>query len=106
MKKEIELDEYYGMPGGMGSSRSKGVRDDEKYQKSKERVDSLLAAVRRGRERRKKMEEESSYKSRDKIMKKAKPLHKHLYKNLHKKDTSGDINESKDKTLKEFLGNI
>ena len=52
------------------------------------------------------MEEESSYKSRDKIMKKAKPLHKHLYKNLHKKDTSGDINESKDKTLKEFLGNI
>ena len=39
------------------------------------------------------MKEESSYKSRDVIMKKAKPLHKHLYKNLHKKDTSGDVNE-------------
>ena len=39
------------------------------------------------------MKEESSYKSRDVIMKKAKPLHKHLYKNLLKKDTSGDVNE-------------
>ena len=26
-------------------------------------------------------------------MKKAKPLHKHLYSRLHKKDTSGDVNE-------------
>ena len=41
------------------------------------------------------MKEETTYKSRDKIMKKAKPLHKHLYKNLHKKDTSGDVNEEK-----------
>ncbi len=49
-------------------------------------------------------EEESSYKSRDKIMKKAKPLHKHLYKNLHKKDTSGDVNEGK--TFKQFMGDI
>ena len=92
-KEETELDEYYGMPGGMGSSRSKGVRDNEKYQKSKDRVDSLLAAVRRGREKRKKMKEETDYKSRDKILKRAKPLHKHLFKNLHKKDTSGDVNE-------------
>ena len=30
-----------------------------------------------------------------KIMNRAKPLHKHLYKNLHKKDTSGDVNEEK-----------
>jgi len=105
-KEETELDEYYGMPGGMGSSRSKGVRDNEKYQKSKDRVDSLLAAVRRGREKRKKMKEAQDFSQRDKIMKRAKPLHKHLYKNLHKKDTSGDINESKGKTLKEFLENI
>ena len=28
-------------------------------------------------------------------MKKTKPLHKKLYKNLHKKDTSGDVNEEK-----------
>ena len=39
------------------------------------------------------MKEESTYKSRDAIMKKAKPLHKHLYKNLLKKDTTGDVNE-------------
>ena len=41
------------------------------------------------------VEEEDDYKSKDKIMKKAKPLHKHLYKNLHKKDTEGDVNESR-----------
>jgi hypothetical protein len=39
-------------------------------------------------------------------MKKAKPLHKHLFKNLHKGDTKGDVNESSGKTLKEFLENI
>ena len=37
--------------------------------------------------------EAKDFSERDKIMKKAKPLHKHLYKNLHKKDTSGDVNE-------------
>ena len=37
--------------------------------------------------------EAKDFSQRDKIMKKAKPLHKHLYKNLHKKDTSGDVNE-------------
>ena len=37
--------------------------------------------------------EATDFSQRDKIMKKAKPLHKHLYKNLHKKDTSGDVNE-------------
>jgi hypothetical protein len=37
--------------------------------------------------------EAADYSQRDKIMKKAKPLHKHLYKSLHKKDTSGDVNE-------------
>ena len=40
------------------------------------------------------VEEEDDYKSKDKIMKKAKSLHNHLYKNLHKKDTEGDVNES------------
>ena len=96
MKEESKLNEYYGMPGGMGSSASKRLRadyDDEEYLKRKSKTDRLLAAVRRGREKRKKMKEESSYKSRDVIMKKAKPLHKHLYKNLLKKDTSGDVNE-------------
>ena len=37
--------------------------------------------------------EAADYSQRDKIMKKAKPLHKHLFKNLHKGDTSGDVNE-------------
>ena len=38
--------------------------------------------------------EATDFSQRDKIMKRAKPLHKHLYKNLHKKDTSGDVNET------------
>ena len=38
--------------------------------------------------------EAADFSQRDKIMKKAKPFHKHLYKNLHKKDTSGDVNET------------
>ena len=37
--------------------------------------------------------EAADYSQRDKIMKKAKPLHKHLYSRLHKKDASGDVNE-------------
>ena len=43
----------------------------------------------------KKMNEAQDYSEKDKIMNRAKPLHKHLYKNLHKKDTSGDVNEEK-----------
>ena len=39
--------------------------------------------------------ESTDYKDRDKILNKAKPLHKHLYKNLHKGDTEGDVNESR-----------
>ena len=41
------------------------------------------------------MNEAQDYSEKDKIMNRAKPLHKHLYKNLHKKDTSGDVNEEK-----------
>ena len=37
--------------------------------------------------------EATDFSQRDKIMKKAKPLHKHLYSRLHKKDASGDVNE-------------
>ena len=40
--------------------------------------------------------EAADFSQRDKIMKRAKPLHKHLFKNLHKKDTSGDVNEKID----------
>ena len=51
---EGTLDEYYGMPGGMGSSASKRLRadyDDEEYLKRKDKKDRLLAAVRRGRKK-------------------------------------------------------
>ena len=37
--------------------------------------------------------EATDFSQRDKVMKKAKPLHKHLFKNLHKGDTKGDVNE-------------
>ena len=50
--------------------------------------------------------EAADFSQRDKIMKKAKPFHKHLYKSLHKKDTSGDVNERIDyadsKQMKRF----
>ena len=49
------------------------------------------------------VEEEEDYKSKDKIMKKAKPLHNHLYKNLHKGDTEGDVNESRHFSWREEL---
>ena len=39
--------------------------------------------------------EEVNYSQRDKIMKKAKPLHKHLFKNFNKGDRKGDVNESR-----------
>ena len=41
------------------------------------------------------VKEADDYKDRDKILNKAKPLHKHLYKNLHKADKDGDVNESR-----------
>ena len=37
--------------------------------------------------------EAADFSQRDKIMKRAKPLHKHLFKNLHKGDRTGDVNE-------------
>ena len=37
--------------------------------------------------------EATDFSQRDKIMKKAKPLHKHLFKNLHRGDRKGDVNE-------------
>ena len=37
--------------------------------------------------------EAADFSQRDKILKRAKPLHKHLYKSLHKGDRTGDVNE-------------
>ena len=50
--------------------------------------------------------EATDFSQRDKVMKKAKPLHKHLFKNLHKGDKKGDVNEKIDyadsKQMKRF----
>mgnify|MGYP001347960684 FL=1 len=50
--------------------------------------------------------EATDFSQRDKVMKKAKPLHKHLFKNLHKGDKKGDVNEKIDyadsKQMKKF----
>ena len=62
--------------------------------KSTDDFTNLFDALDDFRQEQEPVEEEDDYKSKDKIMKKAKPLHKHLYKNLHKKDTEGDVNES------------
>ena len=59
----------------------------------------------KGLPEKKDVKEAENFSERDKIMKRAKPLHKHLYKNLHKKDTSGDVNEGR-KTFKEFMSHI
>ena len=68
-------------------------------------VKDFASTKHKGLPEKKVKKEETDYKSRDKILKRAKPLHKHLYKNLHKKDKSGDINENK-KLFKDFLGDI
>ena len=39
--------------------------------------------------------EEVNYSQKDKIMKKAKPLHKHLFKSFSKGNREGDVNESR-----------
>jgi len=50
--------------------------------------------------------EATDFSQRDKVMKKAKSLHKHLFKNLHKGDRKGDVNERIDyadsKQMKKF----
>jgi hypothetical protein len=50
--------------------------------------------------------EATDFSQRDEVMKKAKPLHKHLFKNLHKGDKKGDVNEKIDyadsKQMKKF----
>ena len=56
-------------------------------------VKDFASTKHKGLPEKKVKKEETDFKSSDKIMKKAKPLHKHLCKNLHKKDTSGDVNE-------------
>ena len=70
-------------------------------------VKDFASTKHKGLPEKKVKKEETDYKSKDKILKKVKPLHKHLYKNLHKGDTSGDVNEGSkydkyDKEKKKF----
>jgi len=80
-----------------------GGEEQRKKDEKKKKIDAFMnkAMPKRtfdqmGREtdrRTGKLKEANDFSQRDKIMKKAKPLHKHLYNRLHKKDTSGDVNE-------------
>jgi len=56
-------------------------------------VKKFASTKHKGLPEKKVTKEEQTYSQKDKILKKAKPLHRHLYKNLHKKDVSGDVNE-------------
>ena len=60
---------------------------------SKSDVKKFAKTKHKGLPEKKGVKEEQNFKQRDKIMKRAKRLHKHLYKNLHKKDIFGDVNE-------------
>ena len=60
---------------------------------SKSDVKKFAKTKHKGLPEKKVAKEATDFSQRDKIMKKAKPLHKHLFKNLHKGDRTGDVNE-------------
>ena len=89
-KKEVE-EAYYG-----GEQQKKKDQKKVAYEKQLKRMLPKRAFDQMGREidpRSGKLKEEKNYDQRNKILKRAKPLHKHLYKNLHKGDRTGDVNE-------------
>ena len=86
---------------GMVRARQKGKMQNaspevEKAAASMKKSDvkDFASTKHKGLPEKKKVEEAKDYKEKDKIMKRAKPLHNHLYKNLHKGDTKGDVNEA------------
>ena len=92
MKKEVE-EAYYG-----GEEQRKKDEQKAKYEKQLKKMLPKRAFDSMGREldpRSGKLKEEDSYSQKDKIMKKAKPLHKHLFKSFNKGDREGDVNESR-----------
>jgi len=56
-------------------------------------VKKFASTKHKGLPEKKVAKEEKTFVQKDKILKKAKPLHKHLFKNLHKGDRKGDVNE-------------
>ena len=92
MKKEVE-EVYYG-----GEEQRKKDERKAEYEKQLKKMLPKRAFDSMGREldpRSGKLKEEDNYSQKDKIMKKAKPLHKHLFKNFNKGDRKGDVNESR-----------
>ena len=61
----------------------------------KKDVKDFASTKHKGLPEKKVSKEEKDYNQKDVVMKKAKPLHKHLFKNLHKGDRKGDVNEEK-----------
>lgn len=92
MKKEVE-EAYYG-----GEEQRKKDEQKAKYEKQMKKMLPKRAFDSMGREldpRSGKLKEEDNYSQKDKIMKKAKPLHKHLFKSFNKGNREGDVNESR-----------
>ena len=83
----------YAVKKGEMTAPSSEVADAAASMKKKDAKD-FASTKHKGLPEKKVAKEAKDFSQRDKIMKKAKPLHKHLYKNLHKKDTSGDVNET------------
>ena len=69
-------------------------------------VKDFASTKHKGLPNKKVSKEEKDFSQKDKIMKKAKPLHKHLFKSFNKGDRKGDVNESRydryDDEKKEF----
>ena len=61
----------------------------------KKDVKDFASTKHKGLPEKKVSKEEKDYDQKDVVMKKANPLHKHLFKNLHKGDRKGDVNEEK-----------
>ena len=64
----------------------------------KKDVKDFASTKHKGLPEKKVAKEATDFSQRDKVMKKAKPFHKHLFKNLHNGDRKGDVNERIDYT--------
>ena len=90
-EKKVAKEAYYG-----GEEQRKKDEKKKKIDAFMDRAMPKRTFDQMGREtdrRTGKLKEEDNFTQKKKILKRAKPLHKHLYKNLHKKDMSGDVNE-------------
>jgi hypothetical protein len=83
----------YAVKKGEMSAPSSEVADAAASMKKKDAKD-FASTKHKGLPEKKVTKEAKDFSQRDEIMKRAKPLHKHLYKTLHKKDMSGDVNET------------